>query len=357
MAEIFDKMKVEFVDQDESVQAVADNIHDTGEVPERYVRSEIKADPVIVDAEGYNLPVIDMSRLLNPEFSEEETAKLGSACENWGFFQLVNHRFNGGLLQKIKADITEFFSLPLEEKLAVAIPPNGIQGFGHHFVFSKEQKLDWVDILFLATRPVEERSLAFWPTKPSTFRDTMDKYSLELSNLSVQLFKVMANNLGVNQEALLGTFKGLPQSMRINYYPPCSQADKVLGLSPHTDGVGMTFLLQVNDVEGLQIRKDGRWFSVKAIPGALVVNIGDVLEVLTNGQYKSIEHRAVINPVKERITIATFHSVSLGCTIGPLQELLKAGEARYKVLDSVEFTKGYFSAKLEGRRYLESLKL
>ena len=88
MAEIFDKMKVEFIDQDESVQVIADNIRDTGEVPERYVRSEIKADPVIVDVEGYNLPVIDMSRLLNPEFSEEETAKLGSACEHWGFFQV-----------------------------------------------------------------------------------------------------------------------------------------------------------------------------------------------------------------------------------------------------------------------------
>jgi len=110
-------------------------------------------------------------------------------------------------------------------------------------------------------------------------RDTLDKYSLELANVSAQLFKFMANNLGVNKEGLLGTFKGLPQSMRINYYPPCSQANKVLGLSPHTDGVGMTFLLQVNDVEGLQIRKDGKWFSVKAIPGALVVNIGDALEV------------------------------------------------------------------------------
>jgi isopenicillin N synthase-like dioxygenase len=110
------------------------------------------------------------------------------------------------------------------------------------------------------------------------YRDTLDKYSLELANVSAQLFKLMANDLGVKHEALLDTFKGLPQSMRINYYPPSSQADKVLGLSPHTDGVGMTFLLQVNDVEGLQIRKDGKWFSVKAIPGALV-NIGDVLEV------------------------------------------------------------------------------
>jgi isopenicillin N synthase-like dioxygenase len=82
----------------------------------------------------------------------------------------VNHGVDEGLLEQIKADIKEFFSLPLEEKLAIAIPPNGVQGFGHHFVFSKEQKLDWVDLLFLATRPVEERSLGFWPTKPSTFR-------------------------------------------------------------------------------------------------------------------------------------------------------------------------------------------
>lgn len=82
----------------------------------------------------------------------------------------MNHGVDGGLLQQMKADITEFFRLTPEEKLAVAIPPNGMQGFGHHFIFSKEQKLDWVDMLFLATRPVEERSMAFWPTKPSTFR-------------------------------------------------------------------------------------------------------------------------------------------------------------------------------------------
>jgi isopenicillin N synthase-like dioxygenase len=233
-------------------------------------------------------------------------------------------------------------------------------------------------------------------------RDTLDKYSLQLSNVSAQLFKFMANNLGVDQEVFLSTFKGLPQSVRINYYPPCSQADRVLGLSPHTDGVGMTFLLHVNDVEGLQIRKDGKWFSVQAMHGALIVNIGDIIEViwlngysicyrqkgcdyrvitltccnfglhhinhqpfniiylqqiLTNGRYKSVEHRAVINPNKERITIAAFHSIHLYCTIGPLQELLTADKARYKVIDGVEFTKGYFAAKLEGRRYLESLKL
>uniref|UniRef100_A0A0E0BDP7 Fe2OG dioxygenase domain-containing protein n=1 Tax=Oryza glumipatula TaxID=40148 RepID=A0A0E0BDP7_9ORYZ len=358
MAGGFDKLKVEFIDQDKSVQVVADTIRSSGEIPERYARPEMEADPVIIDTDGYNLPVIDMSRLINPEFSEEEIAKLGSACEDWGFFQLVNHGVDGELLQRIKDDITEFFRLPLQEKMSVAIPPNGLQGFGHHFVFSKEQKLDWVDLLFLTTRPVEDRTTEFWPTKPPTFRDSLDKYSLEIANVSAKLFKFMAINLGVDEEALLAAFKPeQPQSVRINHYPPCSQANKVLGLSPHTDGVGMTLLLQVNDVQGLQIRKDGRWFAVKNLPGALVVNVGDVLEILTNGKYKSIEHRAVINPDKERITLAAFQSVPLSGTVGPLQELLMKGEARYKTVDGAEFTKGYFATKLEGRRYLESLKL
>ncbi|XP_006662054.1 2-oxoglutarate-dependent dioxygenase 11-like isoform X2 [Oryza brachyantha] len=359
MADRFDKLQVEFIDQDESVQDVADAIGSSGDVPERYVRPEMEADPVIVDADGYSLPVIDMSRLIDPEFSEEEIAKLGSACEDWGFFQLVNHGVDGESLKQVKADVAEFFSLPLQEKMAVAIQPNGLQGFGHHFVFSKDQKLDWVDLLFLTTRPAEERSMDFWPTNPPTFRDSLDKYSQEIADVSDKLFKFMAIDLGVDEEALLGAFKGKPhQSVRINHYPPCRQAaDRVLGLSPHTDGVGMTLLLQVNGVQGLQIRKDGRWFAVQNLPGALIVNVGDVLEIITNGKYRSIEHRAVINPDKERITIAAFQSAPLSCTVGPLQELLMNGEPRYKTVDGVEFTKGYFAAKLEGRRYLESLKL
>lgn len=91
MAESFDKMKVEFTGHEESVQALAEAFHDSGEVPERYIRPEIDADPLAADAGGHALPTIDMSRLLDPEFSAEESAKLGSACEHWGFFQVCNN--------------------------------------------------------------------------------------------------------------------------------------------------------------------------------------------------------------------------------------------------------------------------
>jgi len=69
------------------------------------------------------------------------------------------------------------------------------------------------------------------------------------------------------------------QMMRTNYYPPCPQPEKVIGLTNHSDPVGLTILLQLNEVEGLQIRKDGMWVPVKPLPSAFIVNIGDMLEV------------------------------------------------------------------------------
>jgi isopenicillin N synthase-like dioxygenase len=71
----------------------------------------------------------------------------------------------------------------------------------------------------------------------------------------------MAKAIGVEPKSLSSVFEGQARGLRMNYYPPCLKADKVLGLSPHTDPDGLTLLLQVNDVQGLQINKDGKWFS------------------------------------------------------------------------------------------------
>ncbi|KAJ6751706.1 hypothetical protein OIU85_002161 [Salix viminalis] len=92
------------------------------------------------------------------------------------------------------------------------------------------------------------------------------------------------------------------QMMRMNYYPPCPQPELVIGLDSHSDAVGLTILLQVNEMEGLQVRKSGRWIPVEPLPNAFVLNIGDMLEIVTNGIYRSTEHRAAVNSVK-RATI------------------------------------------------------
>ncbi|GMJ00688.1 hypothetical protein like AT4G25310 [Hibiscus trionum] len=75
--------------------------------------------------------------------------------------------------------------------------------------------------------------------------------------------------------------------------------------------IGITILLQINEMESLQIKKDGAWVPIKPLPDAFVVNVGDLLEIITNGTYASIEHRVVVNSEKERLSIATFYSLRL----------------------------------------------
>ncbi|KAJ8639010.1 hypothetical protein MRB53_015704 [Persea americana] len=108
----------------------------------------------------------------------------------------------------------------------------------------------------------------------------------------------------------------------MNYYPPCPQPESVIGLSPHSDAVGLTILLQINEMEGLQIRKEGLWIPVKPLPNAFIINIGDIVEIISNGVYRSIEHRATANSEQERLSIAAFHSPRLTAEIGPVPSLI-----------------------------------
>ncbi|KAJ0961749.1 hypothetical protein J5N97_029577 [Dioscorea zingiberensis] len=152
-------------------------------------------------------------------------------------------------------------------------------------------------------------------------------------------------------------FKDGMQSVRINYYPPCHHSSKVLGLSPHSDGGGLTLLLQVNQVEGLQIKKNGRWLPIKPLSSAFIVNIGDTLEIMSNGKYKSIEHRVVINPEKERMSIATFCMPRLDVPVGPIPKLMEASEELYKTLSAVDHLRLVMANKLRGKNSLDLMKL
>ncbi|KAG8052264.1 hypothetical protein GUJ93_ZPchr0001g30661 [Zizania palustris] len=343
-----------------NVQELARACHGTdGEIPDRYVRPEVAADEAIGGRDiNSAIPVIDLAKLLDPQSSQEECAKLGSACQHWGFFQLINHGVPGEVISDTRRDVTEFFRLPLEAKEEYSQLADGLQGYGHSFVFSEEQKLDWGDLLYLQLRPNESRDMRFWPEQPTSFRNSIERFSSETAKVARCLLKFLAIDMGVDPESLLEKFRGEPQSMRANYYPPCRQAGKVLGLSPHCDATGLTLVLQVNNVQGLQIRKEGQWLAVDALDGALVVNVGDILEVLSNGRYRSIEHRAVVNPEKERISAAVFHMACRNAMVGPLPELVKDdGKAVYTSMVFEDFMKRFFSMKRNGRGGVEGLMI
>ncbi|KAG2544407.1 S-norcoclaurine synthase 1-like [Panicum virgatum] len=322
----------------------------------RYLRDDDDApalSPCANDDDASSVPIVDLARLLDPAHAADEAARLQAACEEWGFFHVVNHGVPDEVIHDVKEDIKAFFRLPLAEKQALAQGPDGIEGYGQAFVVSEEQKLDWADMLFLSTQPPEYRSLNLWPPRPATFRDSLHRYSLAVQRVATHLLATMARNLGLLEEADAYnrmTAVGAAQAMRINYYPPCPQAhDRVLGLSPHSDAVGLTLLLQVSSVAGLQIRREGAWIPVAPLPGALVANVGDVIEVLTNGRYRSIEHRAVVNATQERVSVAAFHSARFNAApYGPI--VIRPGEGPlYRTIAVQDYVKLQLSNKLQGK--------
>ncbi|KAH7512706.1 hypothetical protein FEM48_Zijuj12G0119100 [Ziziphus jujuba var. spinosa] len=273
-------------------------------------------------------------------------------------FQLVNHEVSSSLVEKIKTDIQEFFKLPMEEKKKFWQNSGEVEGFGQAFVVSEDQKLDWNDIFFLTTLPVHMRKPHLFPKLPSPFRETLETYSLELRNLAMRILEQMEQALKVQAKEVTELFEGGLQAMRMNYYPPCPQPEQVIGLTPHSDAVGLTILLQVSEVEGLQIKKDGMWVPVKPLPNAFIVNIGDILEIITNGEYRSIEHRATINSDKERLSIATFYSPRFDGEMGPAYSLVnEQSPQKYRRIGVQEFYSGLFKRELDGKSYIDSMRL
>uniref|UniRef100_A0A0E0QQ87 Fe2OG dioxygenase domain-containing protein n=1 Tax=Oryza rufipogon TaxID=4529 RepID=A0A0E0QQ87_ORYRU len=299
------------------------------QIPDRYIRAVGGGGVVVVgDGESLELPVVDMARLLDPEHREAEVALLGSACRSWGFFQIT--RFNS-------SSNSSSYPLPLEDKNTVAVRPGGIEGFGHHFR-SSAGKLDWAENLMVETQPFQQRNLEFWPSKPPTFRDSIDKYAMEMWNLTTRLLRFMASDLGVEQETLLAAFRGKRQTFGLHRYPPCRHPEKVIGISPHSDGFGLTLLLQVNDTLGLQVSKDGRWHPV-----------------LTNGRYKSVFHRVAVDAERGRVTVVVFQDACINGLVKPLPEL---GETpRYRAIGKSEYFKGHTAEVLgQGERFIDTLK-
>ncbi|KDP23860.1 hypothetical protein JCGZ_27165 [Jatropha curcas] len=330
-------------------------------VPQRYIRPDQNHSIVSANEDGSlpDIPVIDMSKLTHQESMDSELAKLHSACTEWGFFQLVNHGVSSSLLEEMKIQVQEFFDLPVEEKKKFWQYPGEVEGFGQSFVVSEEQKLDWSDMFFMVTQPVHLRKPHLLPKLPLPFRETVENYSLEVKNLAAAILEQMAKVLKIRVEEMRELFtQGIRQTMRMNYYPPCPEPDKVLGITPHSDGTGLTILLQVSDVEGLQIMKDGNWIPVKPLPNAFVVNIGDILEIITNGAYRSILHRATVNCKEKRLSIASFHSPRFDGEIYPAPSLInEETPALFRRVTVQQFFKGLFSRELRAKSYLDTLRI
>lgn len=330
-------------------------------IPERFVRDMAERPTLTKVTPASNIPVIDLSKLLKGDMTlfHTEISKLSASCEDWGFFQVINHGIDLGLLADIEKTAMEFFMLPLEEKQKYPMAPGTVQGYGQAFVFSEDQKLDWCNMFALGLEPHYMRNHKLWPKNPPNFCETIENYSREIRKLCKNLLGFIALSLGLSRDVFEDMFGVAVQAVRMNYYPACPRPDLVLGLSPHSDGSALTVLQQGKGSSvGLQILKDNTWVPVQPIPNALVINIGDTIEVLTNGRYKSVEHRAVTHKEKDRLSIVTFYAPSYDIELGPMPELMDENNpCKYRRYNHGEYSKHYVTNKLQGKKTLEFAKI
>ncbi|KAK1420961.1 hypothetical protein QVD17_22960 [Tagetes erecta] len=335
------------------VQEIAANCH---HLPKRYIRKQDKEYGPVTNASASSLadlPVIDFSLLTS---SPLELNKLKSAVITWGCFQAINHGIESLFLEKVREIGKMFFHLSADEKKKYLKEEKDVEGYGNDIVLSDDQVLDWNDRLYLTVLPKDQRKFRFWPTNPTNFRDVLDEYSCKMELIYEVVLKSLARALNLHEDCFLNQFGTTKKCARYNYYPSCPWPERVLGVKPHADSSAITILLQDEEVEGLQLLKDGKWVGVSVVHDALTINVGDQMEIGSNGIFKSPVHRVMVNSKKERMTLAVFCPVLSDQVVGPVDELITEETPRmYKnVAYSLDYFLNYFQ---QGGRPIDACKI
>ncbi|XP_034926966.1 flavonol synthase/flavanone 3-hydroxylase [Populus alba] len=305
------------------VQAIASLSFDKETIPEEFIIRPEKEQPATTTFHGAvpEIPTIDIS-----DPNQETLVRLiADASKEWGIFQVVSHGIPGDLIAKLQDVGKKFFELPQEEKEVYAKPRDStnIEGYGSKLQNNPQENKSWVDHLFHRIWPPSSINHQFWPQNPPSYREVNEEYAKHMREVTDKLFTALSLGLGLEGHALKEGAGGedIEYMLKINYYPPCPRPDLTLGVAAHTDLSALTILVP-NEVPGLQIFKDGNWFEAKYIPNALIIHIGDQIEILSNGKYKAVLHRTTVAKDKARMSWPVFLEPPGELVVGPLPHLI-----------------------------------
>ncbi|XP_073015583.1 probable 2-oxoglutarate-dependent dioxygenase SLC1 [Primulina eburnea] len=356
------------------------NLYENGieHVPRKYILP-VSERPNVIDSEkssepeiNLQLPVIDFAELQGCNRAQV-LKSLAHACENYGFFQLVNHGIPDEIISKMVNVSRRFFELPLSEREKyMSADTSSPVRYGTSFNQANDGVFCWRDFLKLVCHPIQD-VLHHWPSTPLDFRQLVAAYAEETRFLFLMLVEAIVESLGLkdkkgtetekNDDAddslslLSKEFENGSQLMVVNCYPPCPEPDLTLGMPPHSDYGFLTLLLQ-DEVKGLQIHHRDKWVTVQPVPGSFVVNVGDHLEIFSNGRYKSVLHRVLVNTTKYRVSVASLHSLPITSTVRPFPKLISEGSPRrYKDTDFASFLEYLQLHDCRKKNFLESRKL
>ncbi|KAL8114522.1 anthocyanin synthase-like [Apium graveolens] len=287
-------------------------------IPKEYVRPKDELISITnifeeeKNDEGPQVPTIDISDIVSDDkvLREKCHEMIKEAAMEWGVMHLVNHGISSEVIDRVRVAGQEFFSEPIGEKEKYANDPGTgmIQGYGSKLANNASGQLEWEDYFFHLVYPEEKADLSLWPKRPQDYIPATREYAKELRGLTTKLLSALSLGLGLEEGRLekeVGGMEELLLQMKINYYPKCPQPELALGVEAHTDVSALSFILH-NMVPGLQLFYGGKWVTAKCVPNSIIVHIGDTLEILSNGKYKSILHRGLVNKEKVRISWAVF---------------------------------------------------
>ena len=283
------------------------------------------------------VPIIDVGAVFADSSSNDAVRaieQIADACRTWGFFQVVNHGISAAQIDEVWRQTHALFALPGEQKLAIQRDRASPWGFYNKELTKnqrdKKEVFDYTREGFDPIYGAQNR----WPEHPAQFKPTMLAYLDACTELSLNLLEAFCRGLDLPAKFMHEHFDGNHTGfMRLNYYPvedpmaslggEHSAAD--LGVHHHTDAGALTVLLQ-DEVSGLQVFRDGFWYDIPTVDGAMVINTGDMMQVWSNDIYQAAIHRVLAMNASDRYSLPFFFNPAADCTVSPLPSVV--GEDR-----------------------------
>lgn len=276
------------------------------------------------------VPVIDLSE------GDGVVDRIGRACAEWGFFQVVGHGVDPALIATAMAETRAFFALPRPTKRALSRSRDNPWGY-YDRELTKNVR-DKKEIFDIGPERAGEGPFAGgtpWPTERPHFQPALRAYFSACEAVSARLMESVSRSLGAPRDEMRRAFEPTHTSfLRLNFYPVRDPLDDEqaggadLGIHHHTDAGALTLLLQ-DEVSGLQVYRDGAWYIVKPVADAFVVNIGDMVQVWSNDLYSAPIHRVLAMEDQDRFSLPFFYNPSYEAVVAPLEAALGRSGPHY----------------------------
>ncbi|XP_050130733.1 1-aminocyclopropane-1-carboxylate oxidase homolog 4-like isoform X1 [Malus sylvestris] len=301
------------------------------------------------------IPTIDLADL-HTDRRSSVVDQISRACRTFGFFQITNHGIPSVTLDRTIAAVRAFHEQPTEVKARFYRREmgTGVSYISNVDLYSSKAA-SWRDTLQVRLGPIP----AVPEEVPEICREDVVEWDREIKRLGEVLMELASEGLGLNPKRLQEMTCLEGRVMAGHYYPYCPQPDLTVGLTSHSDPGVLAVVLQ-DRMGGLQVKYGDGWVDVKPVPGALVINVGDFLQIVSNGEYRSVDHRVLANSSREpRVSIAVFFNVSRrDDSYGPLPELVSPEKpALYRQFTLSEFMQRFFNKGLDGKALVNHFEL